>query len=689
MAVNKILLAGLYLVLFSTFAISADSSVVGQWTGKHTRLVWVQDQGKGADTFARGLQLMLYGYDSLDGKGERPLVPDMGNFFKPLFTPDGSHVVFSDRRTRQMYIVEWESGRVTKLGSGVAVEVWQEPAEEKSFFSGKPETWIYYFDGNQPENKYGTSQPLFRVSLDNPKKKERVWDKTRMAWSNMQLSKDGTILGGLFPWPHGGVLHMKDKKWQRLGRGCWTSLSPDNSKLLWIFDGLHRNVQIHDVVNGGSWKVSINGADAVNGYEVYHPRWSNHPRFFVVTGPYEKGDGGNRIGGGGEKVEIFIGRLDTGAKAVEDWLQVTDNSRADFYPDLWIEGGEKARLADAVQAVATKHLQAWPTVRDNLLFVWENMKGTNQLPAGSPVGFQQCSVQLRGQALFTRNLQLMSRGGWGETGEAGRLSGDAINRSGQMSIELLYTPLGSDATLVSFLHENKPVYRLRQEKNDLVAETFTGNNSKTVRWRNIFKSHGPMHLVVNNDGRIIELFNNGISLGKQNLFIDFNTFKKTDLVLGMAGDRDGGLFENMALYNRVAKTSEVAGNYFLLKQKTAKRKQVKRLKMKAVLLERTEIPSPDSLGAYRRALVVNSYKIKKLLEGQYSEDRIVVAEWAVLDRRIIKTYSDKKQVETLILEKFDDHPELEGERQMMDIFEPDLEMYYRIDHALISEPRQE
>jgi hypothetical protein len=676
---GRIFSVGFWLIIFSASAVASEKTAVEQWTGKHTRVVWVQDQGKGADTFARGHQLMLYGYDSSDGRGERPLVPGVGNFFKPLFTPDGSHVVVSNRKARQMFLVEWETGKVTELGPGVAVEVWQEPG--KSFFSGKPKTWVYFFSGNQPENKYGTSQPLFRFSLDSPERKERVWDKTRMAWSNMQLSQDGDILGGLFPWPHGGVLHLKDKKWQRFGRGCWTSLSPDNSKLLWIFDGLHRNVQIHDVENGGSWKVSINGADGVNGYEVYHPRWSNHPRFFVITGPYEKGDGGNRIGGGGERVEIFIGRFDAGAKSVQDWLQVTSNGHADFYPDLWIEGGEKARLTDAVPGAAVESDKTWPTATDSLLFVWENMKGTNQLAGNSPVGFRQCNIQLRGRALFSRNLQLMSRGGWGETGETGRLVGKEIARSGEMGLQLFYTPLGSHAILVSFLHDKEPIYRMVQDQADLVVDILTGN-TLSVRWPGVFRSAEPVHLVLSSDGQFIELYRNGVTAGKQAFPLDFESFKESDLVLGMEGDTGGGLFENMAVYNRVVNGTEAAANYSLIRGVITSRKRIERLKIKAVLQESTEIPPPDSLGAYRRALVVNSYQVKQVLEGKYTGDRIVVAEWAVLDRKIIKAYPREGRVETLVLEKFDDHPELEGERQMMDIFEPDLDIYYRTDDNL-------
>ena len=90
------------------------------------------------------------------------------------------------------------------------------------------------------------------------------------------------------------------------------------------------------------------------------------------------------------------------------------------------------------------------------------------------------------------------------------------------------------------------------------------------------------------------------------------------------------------------------------------------------------IPEPDSLGAYSRALVVNRYMVNEILQGEYSEKEILVAEWAVLDREIIEEASARKlgDKETLHVELFDDHQELEGERLMMDMFDPDLEVYY-------------
>ena len=39
-----------------------------QFTGTHTRVVWIQEQGNGADTFGFGRNFKLMGYDSRDGK---------------------------------------------------------------------------------------------------------------------------------------------------------------------------------------------------------------------------------------------------------------------------------------------------------------------------------------------------------------------------------------------------------------------------------------------------------------------------------------------------------------------------------------------------------------------------------------------------------------------------------------------
>lgn len=661
-------------------ASASEFSELRKWTGKHSRLVWVQDQGSGSDTFAKSKNLMLYGYDSEDGKGERPLVTEVGNYFKPLFTPDGKQVIYSDRRERQMYLLDWQSGRVKKLGSGVAVAVWQDP--EPSFLLRKKRTWVYCFSGLQPENTYGTSQPMFRFRLDNPKKQELIWNKTNLAWSSLQLSRDGEVLGGLFPWPHGGVLNTETKEFKRFGRGCWTSLSPDNSKLLWIFDGLHRNIQIHEVNGDQNWTVNINGAPGVNGFEVYHPRWSNHPRYFVLTGPYEKGEGGNKIAGGGEKVEIYLGKFDQQARSVDDWFQATNNKHADFYPELWIEGGGEANLTGEQAGVDEQAVASWPAAKANLVFIWENMKSSNQLDERSPIGFYQCNFELRGRALYSRDFQLNVTGGWAESIDIDRKITNALRSSGKMTLELTVTPnLEQVGSLFSLLTQTKKLLQVRHKGRDLVLQLAGENTdaeSESALWENVFAAGQQATLSLSVVGRKAELYVNGKSVGVKKITPVLKTIDFDRLMVGDISGNWSGTVENVALYNRVLNSLAIGSNHQRAKEKVKEVEVVDTLRVEAELFEKSDIPAPDAIGAYRRALVVNSYSVSSVLDGEYSGERVLVAEWAILDREVIKEYPPKAVKEELVLEKFDLHSELEGERQLMDIFEPDLELYYRL-----------
>lgn len=307
-----------------------------QFTGTHTRVVWIQEQGNGADTFGFGRNFKLMGYDSRDGKKERPLLQEIQNFYKPILTPDGKKVVVSSRSRHEIYMVDFKKGKKKSLGQGVAVDVWQDPA------SGT--TWVYALAGEGPENRYLTTHPLVRFPLNKPKKREPVWGKTHLSWSNFDLSRDGKFAGGLFPWPHAGILLFEQDTWKKYGKGCWTALSPDNSAILWVFDGLHRNLNFVNPFTAQFWTTKINNAPGIGGFEVYHPRWSNHVRYLTMTGPYVEGESGNKITGGGQKVEVYVGRFSPDFKSVEVWLQVTHNDRADFYPDVWLANGSKSNF---------------------------------------------------------------------------------------------------------------------------------------------------------------------------------------------------------------------------------------------------------------------------------------------------------------------------------------------------------
>ena len=65
------------------------------------RIVWVQDMGDGRDVFAQGGNLRLMGLDTGDAQGERVISGAVGNYAKPLITPRGDRVVYTDRSRRR------------------------------------------------------------------------------------------------------------------------------------------------------------------------------------------------------------------------------------------------------------------------------------------------------------------------------------------------------------------------------------------------------------------------------------------------------------------------------------------------------------------------------------------------------------------------------------------------------------
>jgi hypothetical protein len=287
---------------------------------------------------------------------------------------------------------------------------------------------------------------------------------------------------------------------------------------------------------------------------------------------------------------------------------------------------------------------------------------------------------LRGQALFTRDLGFNATGGWGETGDAGEKIGQALLASKQLGVELFVTPeKAQNATFFSLQSKEKQGLSFIQEDGTLIVEnSLAKGGTQQLKWPAIFTAGKPVHLVLSLKAGQAELFQNGKSLGTKAFAFDFVGNPIGVMTLGDAAGDWAGVLSQVAVYDQPLVGEQVQKHSQYSFDKDGRKQPVETLVLDAELLETTEIPSPDTIGAYSRALVVNSYAVKKVIAGEYSEEKVVIAEWAVLDRQIVKDYKDGGGIDRLVLEKFDDHPELEGERQMMDIFEPDLTTYYRV-----------
>jgi hypothetical protein len=662
------------------------ASPMESFTGAHTRVTWVQEQGNGADTYGFGENFKLMGYDSRDGKKERELLKDVQNFYKPIFTPDGKKVIVSSRSRHEIYMVDFRKGKKKLLGKGVAVDVWKDPETGK--------TWVYALAGNGPENKYFTTRPLIRFLLKKPDKRETVWTQTHLSWSNFDMSRDGKFAGGLFPWPHAGILLFEQNIWKKYGKGCWTALSPDNSAILWVFDGLHRNLNFVNPFTAEFWTTNINTADGVGGFEVYHPRWSNHVRYLTMTGPYVEGEGGNKITGGGQKVEVYVGKFSPDLKSVEGWFQVTHNDRADFYPDVWIANGYESKFALAgtreIPIAAHGENLDWPGKSDKLVFLWQDVMAENKLAEDSLLGFSQFRVTPEQRARFNRFLEMDLNG----AGFKATLPGDkvlaALQKEDGLGLEFLYTPvdasLKQNGSVISLRdNNNHKVIDVLQKAKGLFLKVFADNKLiASVDLPDALQANRPEHLFIDIKGKQLKLYTNG-KLQKERP-INGNPIQSLDgvgLLLGNPDATDSGLngaLSHVAVYAGSSPSSDIAQKAHMVTGDIEARKSVQTIQIKGTLTEVSAIPAPDSLGAYRRALVVNRYMVDSVIAGEYFEREILIAQWAVLDRLVLpetKGFQIDKSME-LKVEKFDQHPELEGERLMMDMFDPDLDLYYQV-----------
>jgi hypothetical protein len=295
-------------------------------TGARARVVWVQ--GDGTDPYAMGEDLVLMGFDTHDGQGERVILGERSSYVKPLLTSRGDRIVYSTAPRRpqgpEIFILDWDGSRHRRIGEGFALTVWQDPADGRD--------WLYVGTDHR-EFDFAT---ISRFPIDDPSRRELVWNKTMVSGDTFQVSADGRLGGGLFPWPVAGVAELPNGAFRKLGEGCWTALGNPGPSVMWYFDGAHRNLTMVDVETDSRWTVNINQAPGFSNPEVYHPRWTRHPRFLTMTGPYDQG-GANQVRSGGTQAEVYLGRFSEDFTRVEGWARVTRNAGGDSYPDVWIE----------------------------------------------------------------------------------------------------------------------------------------------------------------------------------------------------------------------------------------------------------------------------------------------------------------------------------------------------------------
>jgi hypothetical protein len=276
-----------------------SGTILGLTGDKRVKIVWGQDDTASGDHVFGGSNIFrLYGYDT-DDDTIRAIKSTLDDYTKPLITYDGERIVYSDRVERKVFVVDWDGSGRQQIATGFAGAVWYDAAGGKE--------WVYFQDGGDGDND---PFPLRRTNLDNPAEVELVWDDTDTNAYWMSISADGARIASSWPWPDCGAVVPRydgsgggDRYTPTTGyydNGCWTTVTPDTSYRVGVFDGPHRAWKVWDWPPGSMRTLNLHSAPGIDGWEIYHPKMSNHPLFLTMTGPYSNGAmGDNNIGAGG------------------------------------------------------------------------------------------------------------------------------------------------------------------------------------------------------------------------------------------------------------------------------------------------------------------------------------------------------------------------------------------------------
>ena len=267
---------------------SAPAADLRKFTGTATKIVWVQ--GNGSDPFAAGTDLVLMGLSTEDAHGERAILSKRQSYVKPLLTPTGTRVLFSTRPQDgpEVFLVNWDGSGLKRL-TRIRPDRLAEP------------------DGHQ---RVGTSAPRaglrlrdrLAIPIDDPRR-ARSSEQDAGERRHLPVSEDDASQAGcsVAECRHRRASQQVVEKWATAADGMATGAGRCSGISTARIATSPRRLADEETLD----RSNQSGARFQNP-EVYHPRWTNHPRFMAMSGPNQ--GGANQVRSGGAQTEVWLGR---------------------------------------------------------------------------------------------------------------------------------------------------------------------------------------------------------------------------------------------------------------------------------------------------------------------------------------------------------------------------------------------
>ncbi|HUS93329.1 MAG TPA: PKD domain-containing protein [Phycisphaerae bacterium] len=128
-----------------------------------------------------------------------------------------------------------------------------------------------------------------------------------------------------------------------------------------------------------------------------------------------------------------------------------------------------------------------------------------------------------------------------------------------------------------------------------------------------------------------------------------------------------GRLEGVAIYKRFCHPPEARRNFQAVRRKLLARKTPPQIEVEAALAAKSDAPDPARIAPYREALMVNEYRVTKVLRAEKGGSAAVavkagqavrVAQWGILEGRTTTVAEAKVgQARRMTLEAYDAHPD--------------------------------
>jgi hypothetical protein len=342
---------------------------------------------------------------------------------------------------------------------------------------------------------------------------------------------------------------------------------------------------------------------------------------------------------------------------------------------------DRAQIANVADELSvTIEPPIWPVSEEGLLLLWQTADAANLLR--DPLSDVESSPVLRaqGRATFDHAHALALAGGdFIAERENARMLIQGFQRANEITIE---TTVRSDrarqeGVVVSLGGPSRRDVIIRQRGDSLWFELRSRRN-RSRTWSpeaKLFKikDDRAVHVVVTYRPGQLRAYRDGVLMTDSDTIQgDFFHWEKGDLVLG--ADWRGSI-EGLALYSRVLSADEIHENAERYAALRAQRSPVARIVAEATRIRASSRTNLAEISPYREALVVNEYQVNRVISGQLEGDLVRVAEWAILGGEVQPATEGRVR---LVLERFAENPQLEGQVVLDELAGSVGELFYAI-----------